>query len=205
MKQDFLKYYKSNFLVFLIGILLFIVISAKSHWNLSISIFSIVTTFLVTITNYLWKYKPFKWLFTFDDFSGRYEGILRYQYKNESGELITDDLRHIKIIKQNGSGISVSSFTYGSNGTKSSESVNKGMHIEKTKDEQHHILIYNFLNDGNQNKSFPPHYGTDVLKFIKNGNMKLLSGRYFTERYPFQTRGEYIKLQWVSNNLNHDF
>lgn len=205
MKQDFLKYYKSNVLIFLIGTLLFIVISAKDYWNLSISVFGIVSALLILSTNYLWKYKPFSWLYWVDNFSGRYEGVLSFQYRDDLGEVKTGELKHVKLINQNGSRIIVSSFTIKQDGTKSSLSVSKGMFVEKTEDEQHYRLIYNYLNNGSPEQGFPPHYGTEVIKFIKRSDEKLLSGGYYTEREPFQTKGEFLELKWVSNDLNHEF
>jgi len=205
MKNDYLKYYKSPVLPALIGFLLFVVFSAKEHWGLSISIFGIVSTLMITISTYLWKYRPFIWLFNVDDFSGRYAGTIKYQYRDESGQIHSGELEHIKIINQNGSRITVSSFTIKEDGTKSSLSVNKGMYVEKTEDEQHYKLIYNYLNDGSTEQGFPLHYGTDVIKFIKTGKNKKLSGGYYTGREPFQTRGEYSELKWVNDNLNHEF
>lgn len=205
MKQDFFKYYKSSVLIFLIGLLLFIVITAKDYWGLSISVFGMVSTLLILITTYLWKYKPFIWLYWIDDFSGRYEGFLSFHYKDESGETKTGELKHVKLINQSGSRITVSSFTIKKDGTKSSLSVSKGMFVEKTEDEQHYRLIYNYLNNGSSKQGFPPHYGTEVIKFIKKSNKKILSGGYYTEREPFQTKGEFLKLKWVNNDLNHEF
>ncbi len=205
MKQDFLKYYKSSVLIFLIGILLFIVLTAKDYWSLSISVFSIVSTLLILITTYLWKYKPFIWLYWVDDFSGRYEGVLSFQYRDESGKIKTGELKHVKLINQSGSRITVSSFTIKQDGTKSSLSVSKGMFVEKTEDEQHYRLIYNYLNNGSSEQGFPPHYGTEVIKFINKSDGKLLSGGYYTEREPFQTKGEFLELKWVSDDLNHEF
>lgn len=205
MKNDYLKYYKSPVLPILVGILLFIVFSAKDYWQLSISIFGIVSTIMVTISTYLWKYKPFIWLFNVDNFSGRYVGTLKYQYRDESGQIKIGELEHIKLINQNGSRITVSSFTIKADGTKSSLSVNKGMYVEKTEDEQHYILMYNYLNEGNTEQGLPPHYGTEIIKFIKNDKNKILSGGYYTGREPFQTRGEFSELKWINNNLNHEF
>ena len=205
MKNDYLKYYKSSVLPVLIGILLLIVFSAKEYWQLSISIFGIVSAIMVAISTYLWKYKPFIWLFNVDDFSGRYVGTLKYQYRDESGQVKIGELEHIKLINQNGSRITVSSFTIKADGTKSSLSVNKGMYVEKTEDEQHYRLIYNYLNEGSTEQGFPPHYGTEVIKFIKNGKNKTLSGGYYTGREPFQTRGDFSELKWINNNLNHEF
>jgi hypothetical protein len=140
-----------------------------------------------------------------DDFSGRYEGVLTYQYRDNEGNIQTGTLPHVKIINQNGHRITVSSFTIKPDGTKSSLSVNKGMHVEKTEDEQHYRLIYSYLNDGSKEQGFPQHYGTEVIKFLKRGKKKVLSGGYYTEREPFQTKGEFSELKWVSNDLNHEF
>ena len=112
-------------------------------------------------------------------------------------------MKHIKLINQNGSRITVSSFTIKADGTKSSLSVNKGMYVEKTEDEQHFRLIYNYLNKGSTEQGFQPHYGTDNIKFIKKEDEKFLIGNYYTNRDP-QTMGE-IELKWVSNDLNHEF
>ena len=79
------------------------------------------------------------------------------------------------------------------------------MYVEHTQDGQHYNLIYNYLNEGSTEQGFPPHYGTEVVKFIKDGKSKRLSGRYYTNRSPFQTKGEFKDLKWVSNNKKHDF
>lgn len=205
MAQDYFKYYNSKTLpVLLIGLFALLWL-AKDNWHLSISLFGILSALLIIISTYLWKFSPFKFLFWVDNFSGRYEGILSYQYKDKTGQIQSGQLKHVKLVNQNGHRISVSSFTIKNDGTKSSLSVNKGMHIEKTEDEMHYRLIYNYLNEGSTEQGFPLHHGTDVVKFIKNGNQKILSGEYYTNREPFQTKGEYIELKWVSNDLNHEF
>lgn len=140
-----------------------------------------------------------------EDFSGRYEGNLRYQYRDDSGKLLEGVLEHVKIINQTGNRIVVSSFTKKEDGTKSSLSISKGMFVEKTEDEKHFRLIYSYLNNGSPQQGFPPHYGTEVIKFINNGNGKVLSGGYYTGREPIQTKGEFSELKWVGDNLNHEF
>ena len=205
MERDYFKYYHPQFLIFLIigGFLL--IYLTKESFGLSISVFSILTLFIVTITKYLWKYRPFSWLFWVEDFSGRYEGQLIYQFLDENGDLQTGELVHIKIISQTGSNLYISSFTKKADGSLSSPSLNNGMYIEQTQDGQHFNLIYNYLNEGSNEQGFPPHYGTEVIKFIKDGDKKKLSGGYFTNRSPYQTKGEFKDLEWVSNNKNHDF
>jgi len=205
MTKDYFKYYNSKLLPFLMVGLFVLLWLAKDYWLLSFSIFSVLSVFLVFISTYLWKYPPFNYLFWVDNFSGRYEGLLKYQYKDASGTPITGQLKHVKLISQNGHRITVHSFTIKEDGTKSSLSVNKGMHVEKTEDEQHFQLIYNYLNNGSSEQGFPPHYGTEVIKFIHNGKSKLISGGYYTDREPYQTKGEFLELKWVSDDLNHEF
>lgn len=205
MKQDYFKYYNSKFIPFLLVGLFVLLWLAKDYWVLSFSIFGLLSGLLIIISTYLWKYKPFSYLFWVDNFSGRYEGYIQYQYTDSKGQVQTGKLKHVKLIKQNGHKLTISSFTIKNDGTKSSLSVNKGMHIEKTEDEQHYRLIFNYLNEGSVQQGFSPHYGTDVIKFLEKGKEKQLSGRYYTERIPFQTKGEYLELKWVSDDLNHEF
>ncbi len=205
MNNNYLKYYKPSLLITIIIILGVAVVAAKDYWGLSISVISIVTLLLVFITNYLWKYKPFIFLFEINDFSGRYEGILTSFRITEEGNPETKELRHVKIINQSGSRITVSSFTIREDGTKSTVSVNKGMYVEKTEDERHYRLIYSYENAGCIERGFPPHYGTDEIKFVKKDTgEKVLFGQYYTNRNP-QTKGVYNNLKWVSNDLNHEF
>lgn len=205
MEKDYLKYYHPQFLIGIVIVGFVLIYLAKESFGLSISIFGILTLFITLITKHLWHYKPFKWLFWIDDFSGRYEGKLIYQYKDDEGNLQSGELEHIKIVSQSGSKINVSSFTKKPDGSLSSPSTNKGMYIETTQDGQHFNLIYNYHNEGSTEQGFPPHYGTEVIKFINDGKEKKLSGRYFTNRSPYQTKGEYKELKWVSNNKKHDF
>lgn len=205
MERDYLKYYHPKVLIGLVIFGFVIIYLTNKSLGLSISVFGFLTILITIITKFLWKYKPFKWLFWIDNFSGRYEGKLVYQYYDENGEIQNGELDHVKIVTQSGSHINISSFTKRPDGSLSSPSINKGMYVERTPDGQHFNLIYNYLNEGSTEQSFPPHYGTEVVKFIKNGTSKRLSGRYFTNRTPFQTKGEFKDLKWVSNNKNHDY
>lgn len=205
MEKDYLKYYHPKYLIVLIVLGFAIVFLTNLSLGWSISIFGFLTIFITVITKYLWRYKPFKWLFWVDDFSGRYEGMLVYQYQDEKGIIQTGELQHVKIIIQSGSDIHISSFTKRVDGTVSSPSSNKGMYVEPRHDGQHYNLIYNYFNEGSTEQGFPPHYGTEVVKFIKEGKSKRLSGGYYTNRSPFQTKGEFKNLKWVSSNKKHDF
>jgi len=205
MGNGFLKYYKPKVLLGLVIYLVIAIVWAKENLGLSLSATASIGFILVLIEKYLWKIRPFSWMFWIENFSGRYEGELEYHYKDENCSIITGKLKHVKIISQTGSNICVHSFTIKADGIKSSLSESKGMYVEKTADGKHFQLMYNYLNEGNPKLNLTTHYGTEIIKFIKNGNSKKLSGRYFTERLPFQTRGEFIELKWVSNNLEHEF
>jgi hypothetical protein len=141
MAQDYLKYYKSKILILLVVYVTSILLWLKSNWGIALSITSVLGILIWTIDKFLWKFKPFIWMFNIDDFSGRYEGQIKYEYKDASGNLQTNKLKHIKMIHQTGSSITVNSFTVKDNGEKSSLSVNKGMFVEKTPDGQHYQLI----------------------------------------------------------------
>ncbi|MFD2100121.1 hypothetical protein [Flagellimonas iocasae] len=205
MEKDYLKYYHPKFFIVLIILGFLLIYLANHSFGWSISIFGFLTILITVITKHLWQYVPFRWLFWVDNFSGRYEGKLVYQYHDQNGEVQTGELDHIKIVSQSGSHINISSFTKKPDGSLSSPSINKGMYVEKTQDGQHYNLIYNYLNEGSTEQGFPPHYGTEIVKFIKEGKSKRLSGRYFTNRSPFQTKGEFKDLKWVSRNKNHDY
>lgn len=206
MESNFLKYYKPKVLISMIVILSISIYFAKENFGVQLAIVSTIILVLKSINDYLWKYKCFTWMYWIGDFSGRYEGFLEYQYNDEKdGERKTGKLKHVKIIKQKGNRICVSSFTLKHDGSKSSESTNIGMFVDKP-DDGHYRLIYNYLNNGDGSQGFPPHFGTDVIKVItKDNGEKYLSGNYYTDRCPYQTKGQYIDLKKVSNKLIHEF
>lgn len=174
----------------------------NNHWGVSFSVVAITTGFFVFINSYLWNVWPFSWLYYTPDFSGRFEGTLNYEFRNDNSEKVLGQLEHIKIITQNGSDVVVNSWTKKKDGSMSSKSTSIEASIVKEKDGTF-SLIYNYLNEGNFEIDFCPHYGTEVLKLIRNGKNKFLHGKYYTERLPWQTRGK-IVLEYKSNNLTHD-
>jgi hypothetical protein len=205
MHNGYLQYYKPKVIIGLVVVLAVLIFLAKDYWQLSISIIGIITLILFFIDQWLWKKKLFSLMFWTDNFSGRYEGFIEYEYRDENCEIRTGKLKHVKVIHQKGSKITVFSFTIKQDGNPSSVSENKGMHVELLNGEKHYQLTYSYLNGGNLEHKFPLHYGTDIIKFIKKGNNKIITGRYFTERLPFPTKGKYTDLNWVSNNQEHDF
>jgi hypothetical protein len=205
MAQDYFKYYKSKFLIILIVYITTLVLWMKNHWGIALSSTTVIGGLIWLIDKYLWKYKPFIWLFTIDNFSGRYEGVIKFDFIDNDGIHQSGEMKHIKLVHQTGSTISVHSFTIGMDGTKSSLSINKGVFIEKTPDGLHYQLVYSYLNNGsNMNRKLSAHFGTDILKFIKRSNGKELSGNYYTNREP-QTKGTYLELKWINKDLSHEF
>ena len=144
---------------------------------------------------------PFSWLYWIPDFSGTYSGTLLYEHRNDKCEKIKDELEHIKVITQNGSDIVINSWTKRKDGSMSSKSTSIEASIVKEKDGTFSI-IYNYLNDGNFELDFCPHYGTEVLKLIENKDGKHLIGKYYTERIPYQTKGK-IDLKFLNKKTNH--
>ena len=203
MSNDYLKYFKPPVLIGLVAALTTGLLAIKVHWGITLSIIGVITTVLSVVATNCWKSRLFNWMFWVDDISGTYEGILRYQVVLD-GKVKNGELKHIKVINQNGYRISVSSFTYKTDGTPSSPSENIGMYIKKTTDDKHFELLFSYKNDGSREQNFPPHYGTDFLKVINTNGQKSITGRYYTEREP-QTKGNYIEMNWVSDNQEHKF
>lgn len=205
MINDFFKYYKPSILITFIAIMAIFLFLAIHQWHISVSVIGLISSLLLVVDVWLWKYKPFKWMFWTHDFSGRYEGFLEYEYRDENCNILKDRLKHVKVISQSGSKICVYSFTWKKDGTPSSSSVNKGIYVEKIDGGIHYQLIYNYLNDGNVDLGFSPHYGTEIIKFSEEKGIKEIFGRYYTERSPYQTRGKFLDLKWVNNSMKHDF
>lgn len=204
MRNGYFKYYKSKPLLGIIGIVIYLIILAKQNYQIAIPVLTFLVIIIVCITERWWHCWLFRWMFWIDDFRGTYKGKLVY-FRNEDGEKHTGELEHTKTINQTGSRITITSFTKREDGSHSSTSTNKGIFVEPTEDQQHFRVIYTYFNEGSTEQGFPCHYGTEIIKFIKNGKEKALSGGYFTNRLPFQTKGEFKDLKWVSNNTKHEF
>ncbi|WP_137401340.1 hypothetical protein [Echinicola rosea] len=204
MNNGYFKYYKSSVLVSLLVILGISLFLAKDYWGLSFSIVSVITGLLFVIDKWLWKTRLFSWMFWIEDFSGRYEGYLEYEYRDDKCVVKKGKLKHVKIIHQTGSKITVFSFTQKPDGTPSSVSESLGLHVDKTNGDKHFELIYSYLNHGSTEQNFSPHYGTEIIKVIGT-HKKKISGRYFTERLPYLTKGIFKDMKWISKNEEHEF
>jgi hypothetical protein len=205
MEKFNLRYLKPSAFIFISVILVLALYAANkylnNHWSISISIIGMVGGIYAIVNKWLWNIKPFCWMYSVPDFSGRYQGTLLYMFRNEKNEVVSDSMEHIKVITQNGSDIVISSWTKETDGTISSKSTSIEASIVKEKDGTF-SLIYNYLNEGNFEPGFCPHYGTEILKLIENDSRKRLVGKYYTERLPYQTKGK-IDLNFVNKDLSH--
>jgi hypothetical protein len=206
MEKFSLRYLKPNVFIYacvLLGVSLFAANKfISTHWGLSISVFAVIGGLFGIVNNFLWNVRPFSWMYSIPDFSGRYEGILLNEFRNEKCEIVSDTLEHIKVIAQNGSDVVINSWTKKKDGTMSSKSTSIEASVVKGKDDTFSI-IFNYLNEGNSELGFSPHYGTEVLRLVKNGDGKHLIGKYYTERLPYQTKGK-IDLKFKNNELYHE-
>lgn len=206
MEKFNLRYLKPSAFIFICVVLGVSLIAANnyvnSHWGISVSVFAVIGALFGIINSYLWNKKPFCWMYNVPDFSGRYEGTLYYEFRNEKCEVVSDMLEHIKVVTQNGSDVVINSWTKQKDGAMSSKSTSIESSIVKEKDGTF-SLVYNYLNDGNFELGFSPHYGTDVLKLIENGEGKHLVGEYYTARLPFQTRGK-LDLKLTNKKMYHE-
>jgi hypothetical protein len=206
MEKFNLRYLKPGAFIFICVVLALTLLVAnkyiQNHWGISVSVFAVIGGLFGLVNNYLWNIIPFSWMYSVPNFSGRYKGTILYEFRNDKCEIVSDTLEHIKVIVQNGSDVVVNSWTKKKDGTISSKSTSIEAAIVKEKDGTFSI-IYNYLNEGNFELGFSPHYGTEVLKLIENGDGKHLVGKYYTERMPYQTKGR-IDLKYTSDKLYHE-
>ena len=206
MEKFNLRYLKPSAFIFICAVLALALFVAnkyiQNHLGISVSVFAVIGGMFGGINSYLWNVKPFSWMYWVPDFSGRYEGTLVYEFRNEKCETVSATMEHVKVIVQNGSDIVVNSWTKKLDGTLSSKSTSIEANIVKEKDGTY-SLIYNYLNEGNSQLGFPPHYGTEVFKLIEAKDGKYLVGSYYTARMPYQTKGK-IEMKYINKKLHHE-
>lgn len=206
MEKFNLRYMRPSAFIFICVILGSSLLAANkyinSHWQISVSVFAVIGSLFAIINTYFWNKTPFKWMYSVPDFSGRYEGTLCYEFRNEKCEVVKEKMDHTKVIAQNGSDIVINSWVKKSDGSISSQSTSIEASILKERDGSF-SLIYNYRNEGCSDQGFSPFYGTEVLRLIENEDGKHLVGKYYTERMPFQTKGK-IDLKFTSKKLYHE-
>lgn len=206
MEKFNLRYLKPSAFIVICAVLALTLFAANkyllAHWGVSFSVFALIGGLFGLVNSYLWNVKPFCWMYSVPDFSGRYEGTLKTDFIGENGRVVKLTLGHIKVIVQNGSDIVLNSWTKKEDGTMSSMSTSIEASIVKEKDGTYSV-IYNYLNEGNSELGFAPHYGTEILKMVENDDGKHLVGKYYTERLSFQTKGK-IDLRFSSKKWYHE-
>jgi hypothetical protein len=164
----------------------------------NISITGIIVGVFLLIDRYLWKYPPFKWLYWVPDMSGRYEGVVHYEHPITR----SPDSKNCAVeVFQTGSKLKVSCFFQHQVIDEPSTSKSLVESIIKEEDDCH-SLVFTYQNEGARSLG-QPHSGTNILKFINNGEGKFLKGHYYTNRDP-QTKG-LMEVKYQSNNLKNDF
>lgn len=173
-------------------------IAASIEYN--IPIIAIIVGIFGLLDRYLWKYMPLKWLYWVPNMSGRYEGVIRYTNPITS---CSDEKRCVVEVSQTGSKLKVNCFFQHQVMDEPSTSKSLVESIIKEGDDCY-SLVFTYLNQGIRiHGQGQPHYGTNILKFINNGEGKFLKGYYYTNRAP-QTKGV-MEVKYQSNKLKNDF
>lgn len=204
MNNDYFQYYHPKLLIpllvflgiaFYLGNELF-----NSHWGVSVSIISVITSMLLLIDKYLWRYRPFSFLFWSINLEGRYEGVIEY-----SDPITQKQTKKKTAVEISQSGSSIKLKSYFGNGYKNEQTISKSIHTNLVKDEHgEYCLVFTYQNDGNTKLGFSPHFGTNIFRVIKSkGKVTALKGEYYTNRLPVQTKGT-IRVDYKSKELSQE-
>ncbi len=205
MKTNYFINYHSWAILFIIGLSLMVIFLIQAFVCAYAIIGLTILVVLVKIIDlYWWKYPPFLWMLSIENFSGTYEGkqecFIIEKEENCEKKIILIDVKII--ITQTASNIHVNAF-YTHHGKKSSSSYNESCLISKTNDNSHYRLIYHYINNGNE--LLDKHNGTCITKITKQKGDYFLSGNYYTDRQPFPTRGNFLNLKRTSTDISHPF
>jgi len=210
MTKNYFTYYKYYAVVLIVGLTLvgiYTIQQFSNHFSFPIIGIGLLVAILELIDRYLWKYKPFLWMFTIEDFSGTYEGeqigyrLMELEKKGSCKEIETK-LYLTMTIYQTGSKITIHSFYYDAAKEKSSMSQSETLAMGVTKDGQHYTIVYHYHNKGNER--WDGHFGTTVMTLFKESEKIKVSGSYYTDRKP-QTRGKFLNLTQKSKSTKHPF
>jgi hypothetical protein len=93
MEKFNLRYLKPSAFIFICAVLALALFVAnkyiQNHLGISVSVFAVIGGMFGGINSYLWNVKPFSWMYWVPDFSGRYEGTLVYEFRNEKCETVS--------------------------------------------------------------------------------------------------------------------
>lgn len=208
MENNFFRYWKPRHLagvILVIGTIVSYLISwlvpfLTDSFNINYYQFpatgAIVLIILGLINIHWWKHFPFKYFFWVPNMSGRYEGLIKYNYLGSEEEKQC----FVEVI-QNGLKIKVNSYFQKNNG--SEKTLSKSL-VEtiSPEDDGTYSIVLTYRNNGIQGK-FSEHCGTNILKFINNGDGRFLKGIYYTNREP-QTKG-IMEVSFISKTLKNDY
>ncbi|WP_299682869.1 hypothetical protein [uncultured Dokdonia sp.] len=192
MLTNYFRYYKPFAVILLVSLCLAGIMWLQ-QWNWTYPIFGLGLLGMVLhiVDRYLWKYPPFSWMFTIEDFSGTYTGKQEcHIIKDGEFKIVLIDVA--MIIVQTGSSISVHAF-YKKHDERSSNSYSELCIISKTEDKMHYKILHQYTNEGSTH--LDRHQGTSTIKVIKDGQDYFLEGNYYTNRTPFPTQGKFLRLQ----------
>lgn len=158
----------------------------------------IVGGILLLISEKLWRYRPFIYLFNIPIMEGRYEGEINYL--NPINGLEEKKKCALEVI-QTGSKIKVNSYFQLENGSERSPSSSMVESIIQREDNIY-VLVFTYMNHGIPGK-FQEHSGTNILRFIQNNKGQFLKGDYYTNREP-QTKGR-ISVEFISKEFKNDY
>jgi len=200
-----LRYYNTNVLI---GLIVFLGFSIGWISNLLIShghfigfsTVSAISTILIIIDQYLWKYSFLKPLVWTPNLNGRYEGKIAFFHP---ADLQQTEKKCVLEITQTASKIKISSYFEKKDKSERTISKSKVETIIKNDDNTFSVVL-TYENKGIVgNRHFPPHYGTNILDIIINDEGKFIKGEYYTSREP-QTKG-IITAKFTSNKLKYNF
>jgi hypothetical protein len=206
MDRNYFKYYKPGAVIpfiLITGTFLSLLVSSLVSLlmdNTNINYYQFPSTTILigiliyVIDKFLWKYKPFRWLFWIEDISGRYEGEIEFNHYLDNSK----DSRSFALeIEQTGSLLKINTF-FNSNNDDTSQSESK--QISFNKDEFGNLSIFmNYHNKGNSVSNIPEHYGTNILEYFQDN----LKGKYYTNKNP-QTSG-LMKATFIGKQLKKRF
>lgn len=210
MKHNYFRYYKPKVIISFIiisgstlGAIITLMIRVFSDLDISYYQYPTasvaVAMLILLIDKKWWNKKPFKYLFRIPDLSGRYEGKIHFVHPvskvNEQKQC------YLEII-QTGSKIKLNCYFQKENGEEKTPSRSIVETIVENEDDTYSI-VFTYKNLGITGK-FPEHYGTNILKVIKNDEGLFLRGDYFTNRFPHQTRGE-MYLKFINKQIKNDY
>lgn len=210
IQKNYFTYYKVQaVLALIIGTSFFIFLFRKYDFIAPI-IALILISFLEIVDTHLWRYAPFSYMFTVEDFSGTYTGnkisktVKNIEHKNfgVKSQEYENPSKFTLRINQTGSKISIHSFCYKESKDKIHESKSDMTAIRELENEGDYELIYHYNDIGTPKNG--RYSGTAHLNMTRINHEFSIEGGFYTNRDP-QTRGNFTELKKISENSTSPF